>query len=339
MEFLDSSVKVRKKIKELFSKSNKNRRRVIIVAYVGGESRHFLPYRKGIELYCWPQAGGTNPDEINRLIADGMKVKFVDRLHIKLYWVKGVGAIITSANLSNNALGESSLSECGVFDISIKEAQIQKMISRLSSRDVTPGELNKLRIKHNKFYRAYPKKPYEGASDKEKTSYLEWKKFGYTQAPWYLGYWCEPVQPCEEAEVEATERGVKSIHDFINLSTDSNWESKWFLTFKCTEDMKLHKQPEMSWLQVDKTFKVSKSSKNLSKGSFEEGYPYQAVQFKKLSPYCIPPFDCGSKEFVEAFRSAIEELGDEYFEGSPSKQNYRPANKLLNLIEKKMKAK
>ena len=335
MEFLDSSQKVRKKIKELFSKSNKDRRRVIIVAYVGNESRHFLPYRKGIELYCWPQAGGTNPEEILRLMSDGVNIKFVDRLHIKLYWVKDVGAVITSANLSNNALGEGSLSECGVFHTSIKEAQIQKIIDRLSSRDVIPSEINKLRVKHNSFYRAYSPKSEKTSKKQGLISYLEWKKRGYGQHPWYLGWWCDPFYPSEEVLQEASERGVRKIYNFINLRSKAGWKNKWFLTFECNEDMKLLKNPNMKWVWVEDVVKMHDTPGNSL--AFDKENQYQAVQFKKLSPYCLPPFDCSSKEFIEAFRSAIEELGDKYFEGSPNKHNYRPANKLLNLIEGKMK--
>jgi len=90
-------------------------RRVIAVAFVGADALRFLPSPEGIEIYCWPKAGGTNPHAIEQLQQAGAIVYFVERLHMKIYASDGGGTVLGSANLTNNALGESGLLECGVY--------------------------------------------------------------------------------------------------------------------------------------------------------------------------------------------------------------------------------
>ena len=107
VKLLYTSGEVRSAIQELFSFSQG--RRVAISAFVGEGAGAFLPYPKGIELICWPQPGGTNPTGVRALMTSGVQVKFADRLHMKVYWAEGKGAVVTSANLSTNALGAGNL--------------------------------------------------------------------------------------------------------------------------------------------------------------------------------------------------------------------------------------
>lgn len=116
-QILRHSHAIRSRLRQLFSESTRGRRRVIIVAYVGRDAPRILPDYADVELYCWRQPGATDPNALARLCEPdhGARIFLCDGLHMKLYWVDGIGSIITSANLSNRALGERTLHEFGVF--------------------------------------------------------------------------------------------------------------------------------------------------------------------------------------------------------------------------------
>ena len=109
MKLLHTSAAVREAIIDLSSSANK--RRVAVVGFVGDGAEPYLPRPNGIELYCWPKAGGTNPNVLRRLAKKGVRVRFVDSLHMKVYWAADKGAFVTSANLSTNAMGMGDLKE------------------------------------------------------------------------------------------------------------------------------------------------------------------------------------------------------------------------------------
>lgn len=107
MKMLMTSNDVRKELTTLMAPSK--RRRVAISAFVGKGARDYIPKPRGVELICWPRAGGTNPQELRRLKRGGVKIGFANLLHMKLYWAAGRGTLVTSANLSTNALGAGNL--------------------------------------------------------------------------------------------------------------------------------------------------------------------------------------------------------------------------------------
>ncbi|MEO0080808.1 MAG: phospholipase D family protein [candidate division WOR-3 bacterium] len=89
-------------------------RRLVISAFVGEGALNFLPRPRNTTLVCWPQPPGTNPAAVSSLVKAGVKVFFADNLHIKLYYGKGRGVVLSSANLSRNGLG-GGLREIGVL--------------------------------------------------------------------------------------------------------------------------------------------------------------------------------------------------------------------------------
>src|SRR5664279_4777421 len=121
MEILTEPEQIRFAIRKLLSDTKDER--ILAVAFVGADALSLLPAHKGITVYCWPQPGGTNPAGIDALVAAGAQVHFVERLHSKIYWSQAHGALIGSANLTANALGEGGLREAvvrlpaGLFDI------------------------------------------------------------------------------------------------------------------------------------------------------------------------------------------------------------------------------
>src|SRR5690349_21276883 len=128
-QILYTSTDVRSAIIDVFR--NSRGRRVAITAFVGNGVESYLPKPKGIELVCWPKAGGTNPEAIRKLIKLGVSVSFSPGLHMKIYWTEDVGAVITSANLSTNALGAGNLMEFGVL-VPSKQIDINKLLRRIN---------------------------------------------------------------------------------------------------------------------------------------------------------------------------------------------------------------
>jgi hypothetical protein len=79
---LYTSAEIRKAITQLFSSSRK--RRVAISAFVGEDAEAYLPKPNGLELFCWPKGGGTNPNAIRKLRKLGVKVYFSRAVHMKV---------------------------------------------------------------------------------------------------------------------------------------------------------------------------------------------------------------------------------------------------------------
>jgi phosphatidylserine/phosphatidylglycerophosphate/cardiolipin synthase-like enzyme len=114
-EVLCNSAKISARIRKLFEAPSSSDRRVVLVAYIGRNYAQFLPNVRGIEIVCSPTAGATSGFAVSELMASGAVMKFSDQLHMKVYWSAERGCLITSANLSANALQRGKLKEVGVF--------------------------------------------------------------------------------------------------------------------------------------------------------------------------------------------------------------------------------
>ena len=84
-----------------------NSRLYCAVAFWGyGASKHLQLPRLGrdIRIICNLSMGGTNPDEIRRMVEGGALVQQIDTLHAKVY-IGDAEMLVTSANASINGLG------------------------------------------------------------------------------------------------------------------------------------------------------------------------------------------------------------------------------------------
>lgn len=119
-ELLVGNEAIAKKIRELFSKASEIRCAVAFwgngAASLFGETR-----TKNVSLICNLTSGGTNPDEIARLIRrfGKRRIRMKNDLHSKVYWTNQ-GVIVASSNASSNGLaleeGETSgWVEAGVY--------------------------------------------------------------------------------------------------------------------------------------------------------------------------------------------------------------------------------
>lgn len=186
--------------------ASERRKRVIAVAFVGADALRFIPSPKGTVIYCWPKAGGTNPHAVEELLQAGATVHFVERLHMKLYASEDGGAIIGSANLTDNALGEGGLLECGIqLDNGVVSAQtLLKNIPVVREFD---ARLRRLHEEHVLFYQRNPlarAKKGVRVGTQQKASFSSWYKGGASRQPWRWGWYSEDVKAPFVVRAEAS---------------------------------------------------------------------------------------------------------------------------------------
>jgi hypothetical protein len=312
-KILYSSTDVRNAIIELFSKSRG--RRIAITAFVGSGAESYLPKPEGLELICWPKAGGTNPDAIRKLLKQGVKIQFADALHMKVYWTEDKGAVLTSANLSTNALGAGGLAEIGILMPS-KNINIGKIIQSLKRRKVTEKELDKLDREHFVYHARNP----FPARENNTVNFSEWYSLPNRQA-WKIGYFSSYGSFSSAAkEIAKAEFDVREPDSSITCAENTYKKSDRVLTFLLGEKT----ISNISWVSVDYIVRTPKTDKE-----YMRGYPFQAIQVWPDKRYPPPPFKI-DKKFRYALAKAIRTMDiDEFRAADPNK----PSKRLLELIK------
>lgn len=292
LKILYTSADIRKAVIDIFRESRG--RRIAITAFVGRGAEAFLPKPEGIELICWPKAGGTNPNAIRQLMKRGVKVFFADRLHMKLYWTEDKGCILTSANLSTNALGSGDLREIGVY-LPSYQVKIDRILRTIERQPVSYKKLLTL----DKAHHEYTTRNWETQARQHIMSFSEW----YTlpnRPPWKIGYWnANSDFSSTTKKISKKEYGVDSPYDFISCAPNTYKKTDWVLTFY----LKKRSPSLATWLPVDYISRTPKSDK-----AYERDYPYQAVQLWPMSHYTPPPFRV-DRRFQRALSIAIQEIG------------------------------
>lgn len=319
MKILYTSAEVRQAIKSLFSTSKG--RRVAITAFVGDSAGAYLPKPEGIELICWPKAGGTNPNAVRDLIARKVDVRFADSVHMKIYWAEGKGAVITSANLSTYALGSGGLKEVGVL-LPAGKVNIGKIITSLDSRPVSNAELLKLDDAHSNFVKASRMIKNEKMAEHRAKSFSKW--YSLTARPrWKFGwYWSMRVPLSARAKsVLEKEHGSSDCHDIMTATEGFFQENDWILCFNV--DGKNARWA--SWMFAHHIVKVPPSDKK----AYDAYAPNQVLQVYKLKAYDQPPFRLDRK-LKYALRNAINDYGG--ISTITEMDTAKPPKKLIDLI-------
>ncbi|MBM4284292.1 MAG: hypothetical protein FJ128_03435 [Deltaproteobacteria bacterium] len=148
---------IRRRLRELFAEQTRGHRRVILGVHLGAQASDFLPDVQGVEVYCTSQPGAVNPYALEELHRRGAKVFFVDRLHMKLCWVKGGGAIVGLANL--NLAGDDTGAEAAaghemvVYFDDCSVVDIEEIIGSLKVEPLTAENIGELKEKHHLFWK------------------------------------------------------------------------------------------------------------------------------------------------------------------------------------------
>jgi hypothetical protein len=311
-KILYTSADVRKTIIDIFSKSRG--RRVAITAFVGGGAETYLPKPAGIELVCWPQAGGTNPDAVRKLMKIGVKVVFADALHMKIYWTEDQGAVITSANLSTNALGAGGLLELGVL-LHSTSIDIEKILRSIKQREVSSKELDRLEREHY----IYHSRNNITIGRSRTVDFLEWYSLP-NRKTWRIGYHTKTGDfSSASKEIAKAEYGIKDPNTFISCAAKTFRQADRVLTFYLGKKS----ISDLEWLSVDYIVPTSKTDKE-----YEPDYPFQALQIWPEKRYPPPPFKV-DKKFCNAFAAAIKAIG---FDKIRLDDPHKPTKRLIELI-------
>jgi hypothetical protein len=283
-------------IQNLFKGADTSHRRVALVAYVGKDGRTFLPDPRGAYIICCPTPGATSYVGISQLMKDGARVEFSKNLHMKIYWSKGRGCLITSANLSTNALGARGLKEAGVL-LDDANVDIDRLITEARPYAPTPSQLKtfkkddiKARGTFAMLFRDHD--PLQ--------TYTDW--FGSRRyTPWKLGLWTtRSLDFAKSAKEKSLTMGIVEPHECINVRQGRTHEHEWLLLFTIRNEQLL----DLSWMYVD--FVVPVGSRE--RGAYEKDYPFQAVQARRQGQCPTPPFTL-SAAFKNAFGKAARSYG------------------------------
>jgi hypothetical protein len=318
-QVLYTSNDIRKCVAELFRSSKS--RRVAISAFVGEGADAYLPNPDGLELICWPKPGGTNPNALRRLMKKGVIVWFADSLHMKVYWTKDLGSVISSANLSRNALGSGNLREVGIR-LPPGGIDIERLISSVKRYPATKAHLLKLDRQHKLFAARNPGFNRNSKAD----SWQDWY-FSKYRVQWKLGWWDTESSVSKTAkEISEKEFGISDPHDFIAGQIGDYSQGDCILTFFLDNE----RPTNFKWLHANFNIRVPRSER---KGD-DQSYPFQAVQVHSQAAYSAPPFSIDNR-FRVAFSKAIKVFGAETVK---SWKSAKPSQRFINEIQSHYKA-
>ena len=161
---------------------------------------------------------------------------------MKVYWAEGRGAIITSANLSTNALGSGDLKEVGVL-LSDEDIDIDHLISSLKLRNPSKKELSDLDRLHDLFYVKNP-------PVRKKRQVPTFETWYQSIAPrlWKLGWADEGTEPFSRSakEIAKQDYGL-SPYWFVACKKNDFRKEDWVLTFM----LRNNAATELAWMFVD----------------------------------------------------------------------------------------
>jgi hypothetical protein len=219
---IDTKTATRRALREITSAASG--RRIVISAYVGSNPLEYVADPAGVEVYCSNNPVGTDPDGIEDLLGEDAAVWFVPRLHARVYWSENAGALVGSANLSTNALGDEGLFETlyHTWDIDI-DALLKRMRQHAIPVKVTPAILEQFRRTHRRV-RGHVVRPSVRRA-KDIPTFDQWLRNQYRKS-FSVVFWTDYSAP----DLTATEReavrdyherhdtGLEDYHDSVAIS-------------------------------------------------------------------------------------------------------------------------
>jgi hypothetical protein len=314
---LYNSEEVKFQIREVFKAPRG--RRIAIVAFVGKGADKYLPSPKGLLLICWPKGGGTNPDVLRYLEREkGVRVRFAKNLHMKIYWAENRGAVISSANLSNNALGSGHLKECGIRIDSEQMGinDIKRIIKYIKPWKPDEDDYAQLDRDHRKYYGLNPDPKQRG----KVTPFIEWYR-DPKRALWKMGWWEERGDISKTAKEKS--RREFNTEPYSALATKRNTYKpyEWILQYK----IRGKSISNVGWMYVNFKTKVTPEDFK-DEDDYDVKYPYEAVQVDPMHEMSFgPPFPAG-KRFTRAFIKALRQY--------KNIKKTRPSRMFIDLIKK-----
>lgn len=187
--------------------------RIVAVAFVGKKPTRWLPSDiTGIKLYCWPKPGSTDPVSIAALLDNDVDVHFVEDLHAKVFWGEVGGAVIGSANLSENGMEDHGLIEAAV-QLAPGDPAIVEFLDTVKSHAIGSRDrrfktmLERLHVADVKHWRSKSAQGRETvrAGNAPARTFEDWCKSKMPER-WQLGWWEEEANPPRDAASEYSAR-------------------------------------------------------------------------------------------------------------------------------------
>lgn len=273
-------------------------RRVVIVAYVGDDAPSLLPNPRGVDIICSPTPGATSAIALARLQEAGATISFADRLHMKLYWSEGRGCLVTSANLSKNAMGNGALSEAGVL-LEDTDVEIDQVIRSLGPlRRAKQSELKKLDKKTRELDAALAvTRTHRRPAKNYQQWYAEYSAGAAALGvPWKIGSWNDDGRSSNEAKRRAVAQHRKpEPADNINVARNQVSKFDWMLCFRVSKKT----VSSFEWMLVEDVVPVRPTERR----AYDPDFPFQAVQYRDNSLRPTPPFQLDAL-FCAAFKEA-----------------------------------
>lgn len=290
MRYLRNSSEIQQQLHSLLSGSG---RKVAVVAFVGINAVKYLPDDvSGLEVICWPKAGGTHPDGIRKLIKKKAAVYFFNRMHQKIYWRENTGVVIGSANLSDNALGENGLHEFAVY-CEDERFDIEGLLLALRYDAVTDAALEKLDREHAVYARNTPESA-ESSASRAPNTFVSATKTSHRKK-WKLVTWSEHRDDNEHiANTVNAQFGTTTWANDNDVSSASFEKGDFVLQIR-TNDDGIIERANAKWLLVDL---VAGGRGNRA-----------IVQVAKLDNRTPPPFDI-DPVFLKRFKRAFNDAPD-----------------------------
>ena len=285
----------------------------IAVAYIGIDFEDFIDTSVLQSIIISPTLG-SNPEAIGNIASqiNWENVSFLDNLHSKIY-IGENSAVITSANLSANALSNKRLFESGVL-ISDKESVeiIKKQFISYwnESKKKYPSlkaKKKKLQKLHNDFKRF---KKYFSKKMLDKRSTVGFDKYSIDKHGDFLIVWWYPDDtPLIENEIRkniylSEDQNINELICYLFSPKDNIKENNWILTWKITANDKVSKSANLQWIYIDKIVPNGANHEIFSTAAFQLNYDLEEP----------PPFRI-DKKFKEAFSKVIENKKYENFRG------------------------
>lgn len=320
-EILYSSTQVHVAIKQLLENPKPKERRVAIVAYVGGGAEAYLPNPKGLELICCLEPGSTSAVTLARLRRRGARIRKANRLHMKVYWSSRKGCVISSANLSTNALGKGGLKEAGVL-LPAGAVDIERLVQKARPKPISSSDLRNLRRKADSLAATLGSK--NTRTQDPICTFMEWYeergRSNWKQAAW-------KARGLEFAEVvksyAKSTYGVAEPEEVVGVARSQVADGDWLLLFGVPNGAEPH------WVYVDRVFRVPRSDKV----AYDASYPDQAIQVHPARTYGPAPFVI-DRRFRAALKEAVRGYGWRHlFEA----KSLRPPERWLKLIRASLK--
>lgn len=294
-----------------------------LVAYIGGDGERYLPHPEGLRIICNPSAGGTDPDTLRQLIKRGATVEISDNLHMKVYWSRNRGCVITSANASSSALGRSGLKEAGIW-LPAGKVDIRRLIRYAHPRPVKESDLRQLDEKsreHNKNVKEKIRKK------KSVPDFLQWYSSPHRSIWKFIWTDYETTGTANTVkEQTSTEYGHREPRLWVSVGKNRVRRNDWLLSFTFSA----RGVKSVRWMYVDFVVKISPKERRY----YSAGWPYHAVQVNPSSKYPLPPFQISS-QFRKALAAAIKTYTPKRIKDAKTDI---PSVRFIDLIAKQMKS-